>query len=79
MSHIVLRPGDIAAEVVAGASRPVAMDVGAPVVSGFLLRLTSSIVATVTLWGARPNVTACPFCAGRQSEVDGMGMVVIGT
>ena len=79
MCHVIIRTGDIAAEVMAGLLRSIAMDVAAPTVSGFLLRLAPGIVAAITLRRVGSHIAARPKGAGGQTEVDDVRMMVVGT
>ena len=78
MCHVIIRTGDIAAEVMAGLLRSIAMDVAAPTVSGFLLRLAPGIVAAVCLRRVGSHIAARPLRAGGQAEVDEVRVVVVG-
>ena len=79
MRHVVFSAGDVAAEVVAGFLRPIAMDVSVPIIGGFLLRLAPCIVAAITLRRVGSHIAARPKGAGGQTEVDDVRMMVVGT
>ena len=79
MGNVVLCASNIRTDVVTGFHCTVTMDVSSPIIYLFFLRLTPSVVAAVYIRLVGSHVAASPLRAGGQSEVDGMGMVVIGT
>ena len=75
---VVLRAGNVLADVVAGGIGAVAMGVGIPVVTGLLRSLAPCEVAAVVLGLLRAHVATGPLRAARQAEVNQMRMMRVG-